>query len=169
MAMVIEEKTRTGVQPPETTPEQHGLTPWEAMERRLGEFGRRGWLHPFALDWPNPLETFNPFEGKTPRVDLLDRDQELVLRAELPGVKKDDLKITMGDHFVTIRAHGHKEQKQEDEKYYRYEMSHGTYERTLTLPVAVDDSKVKATFENGVLELTLPKLNKATARTIKVE
>lgn len=167
--MVIEAKTSAVEEHQEKTPERHGMTPWEALERRIAEFGRRNWFHPLAVNWSHPLDAFHPFDEKAPRVDLLDRNHELVLRAELPGVNKDDLEITMGDHFVTIKAQRHQEQKQEDEKFYRYEMSHGTYQRTLTLPVAVDDSKAKATFENGLLELSLPKADQPATRTVHIE
>ena len=100
---------------------------------------------------------------------MLDREAELVVRAELPGVGKDDLEVTVTDHSVTIRAQTSHEEKKEEEKYYRHEMSRGEYQRTLALPVAVDEDKATATFKDGVLELTLPKMEKARQRKVAVE
>ncbi len=72
------------------------MNPWNEMERWFNEFGTHGWLHPFPREWPKSMESLAPFEGRTPRVDMIDRDKEIVIRAELPGVKKDDV----DDHAV---------------------------------------------------------------------
>ena len=102
---------------------------------------------------------------------MVDRDSEIVIRAELPGVKKDDLEVTLSEHTVTIEAHTTREEKEEKEEYYRREMSRGDFQRTLTLPRGVDEAKAKATasFADGVLELTLPKMEKASKRKVKVD
>jgi HSP20 family protein len=121
------------------------------------------------MEWPRRLELAAPFEGRMPKVDMLDRENEVVVRAELPGIVKDDLEVTVTGHSVTIRAETKHEEKKEEEKYYRHEMSRGEYQRTLALPVTVDENKAKATFEDGVLELTLPKMEKARQRKVKVE
>ena len=139
------------------------------MDRWFGDFGRRGWLHPFNREWLQPGEAFAPFEGKQPRVDLLDREYEVVVRAELPGVNKDDVDITVSEYSVTLKATVKHEEKEEEGEYYRHEMSSGEYQRTLALPSAVDEEKAHATFKDGVLELTLPKLEKTHRRTVKVE
>ncbi|MGD2137588.1 MAG: Hsp20/alpha crystallin family protein [Gammaproteobacteria bacterium] len=143
--------------------------PWDEMERLFGDFFRRGWLRPFDMEWPRQFELAAPFEGRTPRVDMLDREAEVVVRAELPGVGKDELDVTVSGHSVTIRAETKHEKKKEEEKYYRHEMSRGEFQRTLALPVTVDESKARATFSDGVLELTLPKMEKARQRKVKVE
>lgn len=142
------------------------LGPWDEMERWFNEFGRRGWLHPFNREWSQPLEAF---AGKLPKVDLLDRENELVVRAELPGVNKDDVDITVDELSVTIRATTKHEESTEEGEYYRREMSSGEYQRTLALPATVDEEKAQATFTDGVLELTLPKLEKTHRKTVKVE
>jgi len=104
-----------------------------------------------------------------PKVDMIDRDGEIVVRAELPGVKKDDVEVTLSEHSVTIKAHTCREEKEEKDEYYRREMSRGDFQRTLTLPGGVDDAKTKAKFADGVLELTLPKMEKTSRRKVKVD
>jgi HSP20 family protein len=146
------------------------MTPWDEMEHWFDEFGRRGWLHPLNWEWPRPIEAMAPFEGRMPKVDLIDRETEIVVRAELPGVSKDDVEVTLTEDSVTIEAHTTKETEEKEEgKYYRREMSHGDFRRSLSLPTGVDEDKAKAAFTDGVLELTLPKLEKAQKRTVRVE
>jgi len=103
-----------------------------------------------------------------PRVDIVDRDDELVVKAESPGVDKKDLDISVTDNAVTIKGSTSHEEKEEKGDYYRCEISSGAYSRTLVLPSEVEADKAKANFKDGVLELTLPKLKKAKRHTIKV-
>jgi HSP20 family protein len=84
-------------------------------------------------------------------------------------VKKDDLEVTLSEHTVTIGAHTTAEEKEEKGEYYRKEMSRGDFQRTLALPGGVDETRARASFADGVLELTLPKLEKTARRTVKVE
>lgn len=145
------------------------LSPFEEMERLFEGYFPRGWMHPFHWERPSWGELAAPFEGKTPRVDIVDRDNELVVKAELPGVDKKDLDISMTENTVTIKGSTSHEEKEEKGDYYRSEMSRGSYSRTLALPSDVEADKAKAKFKDGVLELTLPKLKKAKRRSVKVE
>jgi HSP20 family protein len=144
------------------------LSPFEEMEdmmdRMLGGFFPRPWL-----SRPRWAELPALFEGKWPHVDVVDREDEVVVRAELPGVEKKDLDVSMGDNTVTIKAATKHEEKEEKGDYYRCEISRGAYTRTVGLPAEVDASKAKAKFKDGLLELTLPKLEKSKRRTITVE
>lgn len=168
--MVTREKSRVQEKTLQPRATSAVTSPWDDMEQWFNEFGRRGWLHPFTRDWPTmEMGDMAPFEGRTPKVDMIDRDNEVVIRAELPGVKKDDVEVTLSEHSVTIKAHTTREETEEKEEYYRREMSRGDFQRTLTLPGGVDDTKAKARFADGVLELTLPKMEKATKRTVKVD
>ena len=145
------------------------LSPFEEMERLFEGYFPRGWMRPFNWERPSWGELGAPFEGKTPRVDIVDRDNELVVKAELPGVDKKDLDISMTENTVTIKGSTSHEEKEEKGDYYRSEMSRGSYSRTLALPSDVEADKAKAKFKDGVLELTLPKLKKAKRRSVKVE
>ena len=145
------------------------LSPFDEMEKLFEGYFPRGWFRPFHFEWPALREVPAPFEGKAPHVDLIDRDHEIVVKAELPGVDKKDLEISVTSDSVTIKGTTSHEAKEEKGDYYRSEMSRGTYSRKLALPSEVDEDKAKATFKNGVLELTLPKTKKAKRRTVEIE
>ena len=153
----------------ELRPRGGTMNPWDEMERWFGDIFRGGLLRPFDVEWPRRFELAAPFAGGTPKVDMLDREAELVVHAELPGVGKDDLEVTVTAHSVTIRAQTSHEEKKEEEKYYRREISRGEFQRTLALPLTVDEDKATATFKDGVLELTLPKMEKTRQRKVAVE
>jgi len=144
------------------------LSPFEEMDRLFEGYFPRSWMHPFHWERPSWGELAAPFEGKMPRVDIVDHDDELVVKAELPGVDKKDLDISVTENSVTIKGSTSHEEKEEKGDYYRCEISSGAYSRTLTLPSEVEADKAKAKFKDGVLELTLPKLKKAKRHTIKV-
>jgi HSP20 family protein len=169
MNMATKERTRKreGELLPRST--LTAVSPWDEMEHWFDEFGRQGWLHPFRWEWPLRTERRMPFEGRMPRVDVIDREVEIVVRAELPGVEKDGVNITVTDHTLMLRAEARHEEKEETGEYFRQEMSHGEFQRTVQLPEAVDEEKARATFRNGVLEVTLPKLKKTPHTKIRVE
>ena len=168
--MATKERKGRGSKAMRTAEKPRTMTPWDEMDRWFDEFGRRGWLHPVSWEWPRFMEAVTPFEGRMPKVDLIDRETEIVVRAELPGVTKDDLEVTLTEGTVTIEAHTEEEKKEEEEgKYYRREMSRGEFRRTLGLPTEVDEDKAMASFTDGILELTLPKLEKTPKRTVRVE
>ncbi len=132
------------------------------IERMFDDFFGRRWMRP-AL-WEPGLAEMPSF----PSVDVIDREDELVVRAEVPGYKKDEIEISVGDSMLTIKGETHAEEKEEKGDYYRCEISHGAFSRTVPLPAAVDDSKAKASMKDGVLELTLPKLEKSKRHTISI-
>ena len=146
----------------------HVLSPFEDMERQFDNYFSRGWRHPLRMDWPS-LPRMKAFEGKSPSVDVIDRDNEVIVKAELPGVDKKDLDISVTNNTVTIKGTTSHEEKKEEGDYYHCEISRGSYSRTLSLPADVDEEKTKARFKDGILELTLPKLKKSRRHTIKVE
>ena len=144
------------------------VDPFTEMERIFEGFFPRGRSRPSRwdlLNWPATAE----YEAKIPRVDVIERDAEVLVRAELPGVTKDKLDISLTDDSVTLKATTEREEKEEKGDFYRCEISRGTFTRTLTLPAAINAELAKATFKDGILELTLPKLAQAKRRNIKVE
>jgi HSP20 family protein len=151
----------------------HYLSPFEEMERRMeslfDEFFGPRWMRRHRWGSPWWTEMTQPFEGRMPSVDVVDREDEILVRAELPGVDKKDLDVSMGDGSVTIKGSSSREEKEEKGDYYRREMSRGSFSRTVELPSEVDGSKAKATFNDGVLELKLPKIEKSKRRKIKVD
>ena len=142
--------------------------PLQEMERLFEGFYPRGWLRPFHREWPTFAE-LNAFDGKTPSVDLIERDNEIIIKAELPGVDKKDMDISVTKNTVSIKGTTSHEEKEEEGDYYRSEITRGEYARRLALPADIDDEKVKATFKNGILELRLPKLKQSERKPVKVD
>lgn len=163
MATEVEKSREKGALRPASG---HLLSPFERMERMFGEIAPRGWLR----DWPSwfDFEVESPFEGRVPKVDVIDRDNEIVLRAELPGVKKDDLEITSSEHSVTIHAKTARDETEEKGEYYRHERAVGEFQRTIGLPENVDSNKAKANFADGILDLTFPKTEVTKRHKIEV-
>lgn len=145
------------------------ISPFEEMDRLFEGFFPRGWMRPFHLDRPGWGELALPFEGKMPRLDVIERDTEVVVRAEVPGVEKKDLDVTVTDNAVTIKGQTSHETKEEKGDYRRCEISRGAFTRTVALPADVDGSKAKAVFKDGVLELTMPKVEKTKRHSIKLD
>jgi Molecular chaperone (small heat shock protein) len=147
-----------------------GLMSFQDIERWFDEVFSRRWLHP-SFDWRGPAwsEFKTPFESRRPKVDVIDRENAIVIRAELPGVSKDDLDVSMADNCVTIKATTHHEEKEEKGEYYYCEMSRGEFQRSLTLPAEVRGDQAKASFKDGILELILPKAEQTKRKSIKVE
>ncbi|GAB4365932.1 MAG: Hsp20/alpha crystallin family protein [Methylohalobius crimeensis] len=142
------------------------LSPFEEMELWFEEFFPKRWMQRWGM--PSWEEFPRLMERNVPRVDVIDRDDEVVVRAEVPGVKKEDLDISVTENSVTIKGSTKREEEEEKGDYYRCEMVSGAFERVVGLPAAVDTDKTKASFEDGVLELKLPKISKAKRRRIKV-
>ena len=92
-----------------------------------------------------------------PAVDLVEREDSLVLRADLPGLKEEDVHIEVRDNVLTISGERRAEFEDSEQGYYRIERAFGSFSRSLTLPEGVDSDKIDASFENGVLEVKIPK------------
>ena len=104
-----------------------------------------------------------------PAVDIFENDDNLTIRAEIPGMKTEDIKVEVEDGVLTL--HGEKKRQDEIDKAssYRMERVHGSFTRRFSLPTAVDASKVAATYKDGVLELVLPKADEAKPRRIEIQ
>jgi HSP20 family protein len=145
------------------------LSPFEEVERVFDRFLPRGWLRPWRTEWPLSSELM-PFEIRTPRVDMIDREDHILVRAEVPGVKKDDLDVSVTEGTLTIRGEvKHEAEEKEEGDYYHREMSYGSFYRNIPLPAGVDIDKCKVTFKDGILEMMLPKLETAKRRKIEIE
>lgn len=126
---------------------------------------------------PRPASLFGAFDRLFddffpdigPSVDVIDRDDEVVVRAEVPGFRKEDIEISVSGDLLTLSGATSREEKEERGTYYRAEITRGAFSRTLMLPAEVDDSKAKATMRDGLLELRLPKVERSRRRTITIE
>jgi len=108
-------------------------------------------------------------EGLVPRLDVVERNDEYVVRTEMPGVKKEDIEVSVENGVLTISAETKSEtEEKEGERVIRQERRYGRYLRSLRLDKTVDDKKVKAVYKDGVLELTLPKAEEVKPKKITV-
>ncbi|MCC6208610.1 MAG: Hsp20/alpha crystallin family protein [Gammaproteobacteria bacterium] len=143
---------------------------FDEMERFFDNFHLRGWPRPRHWgfpDWPD-MAAFG--EGRIPKMDVVDQEATLLVRAELPGVKKEDIEVSMSDNLLTVSTQSQQETSREEKgKYQRREIHQGSFSRSISLPVNVDASKTTAKFKDGVLELTFPKVEAARRRSIRIE
>lgn len=107
----------------------------------------------------------------TPSIDIIDKKEELVVKAELPGMEKKDIHVSVTGDVLTIRGERKTEQEVKEENYLRCETSYGSFMRTIPLPVSVESDKIKAEYKNGLLELHLPKTKEVRekAKEIAIE
>ena len=108
-------------------------------------------------------------ESWYPAVDLMENQEEYTLVAELPGMTKDDVKITLNDNVLTLRGEKKAEKQAKEENWHRIERTYGAFERSFALTSTVDREKVKARFENGVVKITLPKSETSRTREIDID
>ncbi len=103
-----------------------------------------------------------------PAMDLIETETDFVLKADLPGVSESDVNIELEDNVLTISGERKAEHEERKTGYYRVERSFGSFRRALTLPEGVDPESVKATFANGVLEVTVPKPAQQVPRKVQI-
>jgi HSP20 family protein len=136
----------------------------EEMGNLFEDFGLgRGWLAPVtgATDLAQGLWS--------PPVEMFERNNELVLRADLPGLTKDDVQVELSHDGITIAGERKNEQEDKREGYYRSERSYGKFYRHLPVPDGVNPEDAKATFRDGVLEVTMPALKHAERKARRLE
>lgn len=103
-----------------------------------------------------------------PAVDIRETDEALILSAELPGMTKEDVQITLENQVLTLSGERKFEKEAKGENYHRIERSYGAFTRSFTLPTHVKTEKVDASFENGMLNVTLPKMEESKPRRISI-
>jgi len=144
-------------------------SPFGDMERLFDRLlARRGWLRPWHPDWPAAMELDWP-EVRVPRVDILDREDDLQLKMEVPGMDKKNIDISVGQDSVTVKGDVERENKEEAGDYVCCEIARGAFSRTIALPAAVDGTRAKAQFKDGLLTLTLPKVERARRHAVQIE
>jgi HSP20 family protein len=140
-----------------------GITPWRPF-RELEEWERRFddlWGRP---SWRLPVEE----RGWMPAVDVFEKEDRFIVKAELPGMKEDDIDVSVVGDTLAIRGEKKTETEIKDEDYYRCERSYGSFYRSIPLPSNVDANKIEASFEDGILEVALPKSAKIKPKKIAV-
>lgn len=105
----------------------------------------------------------------SPAIDLVETDESYALEADLPGMKKDDIELVVVDNLVTIKGERRHETEARREGYHRFERQYGTFQRTFEIPGGFKADGVSATFEDGVLRVTLPKREEMKPKQIEVK
>ena len=130
-----------------------GLMPWAGTGNQRPEMDR---LFDRLGEW-------------TPSMDISETKDSLVAKIEVPGLEQEDIQISLQENQLTIKGERKKETGEKEERYHRMERMYGSFIRSIRLPVAVDASKVTASFKNGLLTVTLPKTPTAKGTTIPIK
>ncbi len=118
-------------------------------------------------DWKK--QNGNQSFGFSPSCEIVEEDRNYVMKFDLPGIPKDQVKIEVDGDQLTVRAERKEEKKKESKKKYLAEVIYGSYLRSFTLPAPIDEKKVDAKFENGVLTVTVPKTESVRAKEISIQ
>jgi HSP20 family protein len=136
------------------------------MERMFHEF----WRRPFSSLWePERWWPSRALTLQMPAVDVYEEKDDVVVKAEVPGLSKEDLDVTLTESTVTIKGEKKKEEEIKEKNYYRSERSWGNFSRSVELPAQVKTDQAKASFKDGILEIRLPKTEEAKQKTTKVK
>ncbi len=136
--------------------------PFQAMQREMDRL-----FEDFGKRFPFPGEE-NGFDSLSPVINVSETDTEIEVTAELPGVDEKDIDVTLVDNRLTIKGEKNTDKEKKEKNYHLVERSYGSFQRSITLPFAIESGQVKANFEKGVLTVTLPKPPEIEAKTKKI-
>lgn len=139
--------------------------PWNSIEQLRREMGRMLEGHHLPAEEGSSIAT----SDWVPAVDIKETEKEFIIHADIPGVDSDDIDVHMEDGMLTIKGERESETKEEREGYKRIERQRGSFYRRFSLPDTANADKISAKSKNGVLEITIPKQEKAQARKIEVK
>ncbi len=142
--------------------------PWNLLDRLQREFNLKNLLDPYASEVEGEDYSNVVTSRWRPAVDIKEEDDRFVIYADLPGVDPKDIEITMDKGVLTLKGERSEETKEEYEGYKRVERVSGSFHRRFSLPDTADAERIEAKGKNGVLEITLPKQEKAQPRKITV-
>lgn len=140
---------------------RYGLRLWEPFNV-LKEFNE-GLAGDFNTDFDNETGRWSP------KVDIVENEKSYVVRAEVPGVSREDIDIDLKENTLVIKGEKKSEKKDEKENYVRVESTYGSFQRSFFLDEKIDRNNISAKYKDGVLEVTLPKKEEATPRKIEVK
>lgn len=145
------------------------MRPYQEFERFFDRVMGRNVREPF--DWSIPAwgEFMTLPDMRVPTIDMIDKDDHILVRAEIPGVDKKDLNVSISENVLTIKGETKQEEKSESGDFFRREISQSSFSRSLTLPVNVDADSVKASLTDGILDVKIGKMEGAKRRNVKVE
>jgi HSP20 family protein len=138
---------------------------WEPLREIASMQQQFGRLFNGLLDWPGQAQ---PNGTWVPPLDVVETESELVYAFDLPGVAEDKIAIEIQDDTLTVSAEREQTAETSGERFYRFERRHGTFSRAVGLPQGVDDSRIQASYKDGVLEIRVPKPEEAKPRRIQL-
>lgn len=141
---------------------------WEPLREVASLQGEVNRLFNTLFDEPRNGNVNGAVRRWVPAMDLVETEDALILRADLPGMGEDDIKVEIEDRTLVVSGERQAEHEERPEGYYRLERAFGSFERTLTLPKGVDASSVTAQFDRGVLEVRIPKPEAVKPRRIEI-
>lgn len=142
------------------------LPPFEEMERWFEDMFKRPFYAPWVPRFRFP--EFREMGEFSPSVDIFEDGNDVVVKAEIPGMTKDEISVSITDDVITISGEKKSEEKIEKKDYFRLERTHGSFSRTLTLPAEIQVDNAKAVFKDGVLEVRIPKTEAARQKGRKI-
>ena len=149
--------------------DQHNyLTAFNNLEHKVENLFKSLWHNPFQHADKTDFDFPVSFD-EMPKMDVIERDKEIIVKAELPGIDKKDIDVSITNNRLVIKASTRHEEKEEKGDYLKQEIRSSEVFRSVHLPGEVDDSNIKTSFKNGLLELTIPKHESSHRRRIKVE
>jgi len=128
----------------------------EEMNKLWSVFGEKPLMEPFGKEW-------------APSLDVSETKDNIVVKAEVPGMDGKDIDISLSGGVLTLKGEKKQEKEEKDENYYFAERSYGAFFRAVQLPQEVQTDKIKASYKNGVLTITLPKSEEAKAKEVKIK
>jgi HSP20 family protein len=142
------------------------LTKWDPFREMENMFDR----YTKVLNWPRGgSQEMMTTDDWAPRVDIAETDKEFIINAEIPDVKKEDVKVMVDNGILTISGERKQEKEEKGKKFHRVERFYGSFSRSFTLPNNVDESKIEASFKDGMLNLTVPKTEETKPKAIDVK
>jgi HSP20 family protein len=139
------------------------------IDTLFDRFFSGGFFPPMLGGFPEGQPLRQRFGGMAPKVDVSESEREIQIVAELPGLKQDDVELTVEDDLLTIRGQTSESREEKDRQYHLTERSYGRFERSFRLPDTVDRDRIAANFHNGLLTITLPKAERPHASTKRIE
>jgi len=120
-------------------------------------------------DTPRAVDDDHFFANWTPAVDIQETEKEYIVKADLPDVKKEDVKVEIDDDVLTVEGERRQEKEEKTKRFHRTERAYGKFVRRFSLPTRVDGTNVKAEFKNGVLNVRLPKTEATKSKAIEIQ
>ncbi len=143
---------------------------WGELDRWFDRMVEDMWRRPFpSLFGRESLLPASMLALRAPSLDVYEEKDDVVVKAELPGMKKEEIEVTVSGDVVTIKGEKKQEEEVKEKDYYRRERTYGSFSRSVALPSEVKGDQVKASFKDGVLEVRMPKTEEAKAKAVTVK